>query len=68
MYTIKKFNEIGVQDLGVCFKEENYAKAYLKGMTIGLTKQGWNVKILTPKTFVAYKDEDNVIVFLIEKG
>lgn len=68
MYTIKKFNEIGVQDLGVCFKEENSAKAYLKGMTIGLTKQGWNVEILTPKTFVAYKDEVNVLVFLIEKG
>lgn len=51
MYTIKKFNEIGVQDLGVCFKEENYAKAYLKGMTIGLTKQGWNVKNTNTKNF-----------------
>lgn len=68
MYTIKKIDESGVQDVGVCFKEENYAKAYLKGMAIGLTKQGRNVKILTPKTFIAYTDEGKVIVFLIEKG
>lgn len=68
MYTIKKINEIGVQDLGVCFKEENYAKAYLKGMTIGLTKQGWNVEILTPKSFIAYTDEGKVTAFLVEKG
>lgn len=68
MYTIKRIDESGVQDLGVCFKAENYAKAYLKGMTIGLTKQGWNVKIITPKAFIAYTDEDKVLAFLVEKG
>lgn len=46
---------------------EDYAKSYLKGMTIGLTKQGWNVKILTPKTFVAYTDEDKVLIFKVVK-
>lgn len=68
MYTIKKIDESGVQDLGVCFKEENYAKAYLKGMAIGLTKQGLKVEILTPKTFIAYTDEGKVTAFLVEKG
>lgn len=68
MYTIKRIDESGVQDLGVCFKAENYAKEYLKGRTIGLTKQGWNVKILTPKAFIAYTDKDKVIAFLVEKG
>jgi hypothetical protein len=69
MYLIKKItSRNGVQDLGVCFKAENYAKAYLKGMDIGLTKQGWNVKIITPKAFMAYTDEDKVLAFLVEKG
>ena len=68
MYTIKRIGESGVQDLGACFKAENYAKAYLKGMTIGLTKQGWNVKIITPKAFIAYTDEGKVIAFIVEKG
>lgn len=67
MYTIKRIEESGVQDLGVLFKVEDYAKSYLKGMTIGLTKQGWNVKILTPKTFVAYTDEDKVLIFKVVK-
>lgn len=68
MYTIKRINESGVQDLGVCFKAENYAKAYLKGMTIGLKKQGLNVELLTPKSFIAYTDEGKVTAFLVEKG
>lgn len=68
MYTIKKFDESGVQDVGVCFKAENYAKAYLKGMAIGLKKQGLKVKILTPKSFIAYTDEGKVTAFLVEKG
>ena len=68
MYTIKRIDESGVQNLDVLFKEEHNAKAYLKGMTIGLTKQGWNVKILTPKTFVAYTDEDKVLIFKVVKG
>lgn len=68
MYTIVRIDESGVQDLGVCFKSENYAKAYLKGMAVGLTKQGLKVKILTPKTFIAYTDEGKVTAFLVEKG